>query len=73
MAESLAYMKYVCKYHVVFTPKYCRKIICHQLRADIREIIKDLCKWKGVTIVEGRLIVILEKVCEPIRCESQPC
>ena len=56
MAESLAHTKYVCKYHIVFTPKYRRKIIYHQLRADIREIIKDLCKWKGVTIIEGHLM-----------------
>ena len=56
MAESLAHTKYVCKYHIVFTPKYRRKIIYHQLRADIREIIKDLFKWKGVTIIEGHLM-----------------
>ena len=56
MAESLAHTKYVCKYHIVFTPKYRRKIIYCQLRADIREIIKDLCKWKGVTIIEGHLM-----------------
>ena len=56
MAESLAHTKYVCKYHIVFTPKYRRKIIYYHLRADIREIIKDLCKWKGVTIIEGHLM-----------------
>ena len=56
MAESLAHTKYVCKYHIVFTPKYRRKIIYYQLRVDIREIIKDLCKWKGVTIIEGHLM-----------------
>ena len=56
MAESLAHTKYVCKYHIVFTPKYRRKIIYYQLRTDIREIIKDLCKWKGVTIIEGHLM-----------------
>ncbi|OWV17528.1 IS200/IS605 family transposase [Fibrobacter sp. UWB3] len=56
MAESLAHTKYVCKYHIVFTPKYRRKIIYFQLRTDIRQIIKDLCKWKGVTIIEGHLM-----------------
>ena len=56
MAESLAHTKYVCKYHIVFTPKYRSKIIYNQLRVDIREIIKDLCKWKGVTIIEGHLM-----------------
>ena len=56
MAESLAHTKYVCKYHIVFTPKYRRKIIYYELREDIRQIIKDLCKWKGVTIIEGHLM-----------------
>ena len=56
MAGCLAHTKYVCKYHIVFTPKYRRKIIYFQLRTDIRQIIKDLCKWKGVTIIEGHLM-----------------
>ena len=56
MAECLAHTKYVCKYHIVFTSKYRRKIIYFQLRTDIRQIIKDLCKWKGVTIIEGHLM-----------------
>ena len=56
MAECLAHTKYVCKYYIVFTSKYRRKIIYFQLRTDIRQIIKDLCKWKGVTIIEGHLM-----------------
>jgi len=55
MAESLAHTKWLCRYHIVFTPKYRRKIIYKQIRADIREIIKDLCKWKGVEIIEGHM------------------
>ena len=53
MANSLAHTKWVCKYHIVFTPKYRRKIIYNQLCLDIRTILKDLCKWKGVEIIEG--------------------
>lgn len=56
MANSLAHTKWVCKYHIVFTPKYRRKIIYNQLRADIQIIIKDLCKWKGVEIIEGNMM-----------------
>ena len=56
MANSLAHTKWVCKYHIVFTPKYRRKIIYNQLRADIQTIIKDLCKWKGVEIIEGNMM-----------------
>lgn len=37
---SLAHTKWMCKYHIVFTPKYRRKIIYNQLKADIREMSK---------------------------------
>ena len=57
MANSLAHTKWVCKYHIVFTPKYRRKIIYNQLRVDIRSILKDLCKWKGVEIIEGNCMI----------------
>ena len=56
MTNSLAHTKWVCKYHIVFTPKYRRKIIYNQLRKDIMKIIKDLCKWKGVEIIEGHMM-----------------
>ena len=51
MAESLAHTKWLCKYHIVFCPKYRRKIIFAKLRVSIRDIIKDLRKWKGVEII----------------------
>mgnify|MGYP002680556876 FL=1 len=46
----------MCKYHIVFTPKYRRKIIYNQYRESLREIIKLLCKYKGVEILEGHLM-----------------
>ena len=42
-ANSLAHTKWVCKYHIVFTPKYRRKIIYNQYKESIRDIIKQLC------------------------------
>ena len=56
MANSLAHSKWVCKYHIVFSPKYRRKIIYYQLRKDIQQYIRDLCKWKGVEIIEGKMM-----------------
>ena len=56
MANSLAHTKWICKYHIIFTPNYRRKIIYNQLRRDIRQIIKDLCAWKGVEIIEGNMM-----------------
>ena len=54
--NSLAYTGWMCKYHIVFTPKYRRKIIYNQYKADIRDIIKQLCSYKGVEIIEGHLM-----------------
>ena len=54
MTQSLAHTKWMCKYHIVFTPKYRRKIIYNKYKASIMEILKDLCKWKGVEIIEGK-------------------
>jgi putative transposase len=56
MANSLAHTKWMCKYHIVFTPKYRRKIIYGKIRVDIKDIIKDLCKWKGIEILEGHMM-----------------
>ena len=46
----------MCKYHIVFIPKYRRKVIYNKLRKDIQKYIRDLCKWKGVEIIEGHLM-----------------
>jgi putative transposase len=46
--HSLARTKWMCKYHIVFTPKYRRKIIYNQYKQSVREILKQLCKYKGV-------------------------
>ena len=47
--------KWNCKYHIVFAPKYRRKVFYEEKREDIREIIRTLCKWKGVDIIEGEI------------------
>ena len=54
--NALAHTKWMCKYHIVFTPKYRRKVIYNQYKEDIREIIKQLCSYKGVEIIEGHLM-----------------
>jgi putative transposase len=53
MDKSLAHTKWMCKYHIVFCPKYRRRLIYNRLRKDIVEILKDLCKYKGIEIIEG--------------------
>lgn len=54
--NSLAHTKWMCKYHIVFTPKYRRKIIYNQYKEDLRDILKQLCNYKGVEIIEGHLM-----------------
>ena len=54
--NSLSHTKWLFKYHIVFTLKYRRKIIYNQYRESIKEIIKSLCKYKGVEIIEGHLM-----------------
>ena len=54
--NSLSHTKWLCKYHIVFTPKYRRKIEVNQYKRDIVDIIKRLCKYKGVEIIEGHIM-----------------
>ena len=53
--NSLAHTKWNCKYHIVFAPKYRRKVFFYEKREAIREIIKTLCDLKGVEIIEGEV------------------
>ena len=56
MPHSLSHSKWLCKYHIIFTPKYRRKIIYNKYRESIRDIIKSLCSYKGIEILEGHLM-----------------
>ena len=51
--RSTAHSKYRCQYHIVFAPKYRRKIIYGKLRKDIGEILRKLCEQKGAEIIEA--------------------
>ena len=53
--NSLAHTKWNCKYHIVFAPKYRRKVFYEEKRKAIREILRRLCEWKGVEIIEGEI------------------
>ena len=55
-ANSLSHTKWMCKYHIVFTPKYRRKIIYNQYRDSLGEIFRQLRGYKGVEIIEGHLM-----------------
>ena len=53
--HSLAHTKWNCKYHIVFAPKYRRKVFYLEKREAIREILRKLCQWKVVEIIEGEI------------------
>ena len=53
--NTLAHTTWNCKYHIVFAPKYLRKVFYGEKRTEIREILRQLCQWKGVEIVEGEV------------------
>lgn len=53
--NSLAHTTWNCKYHIVFAPKYRRKVFFGQKRLEIGAILRSLCEWKEVNIVEAEV------------------
>lgn len=53
--NSLSHSKWNCKYHIVFAPKYRRKVFYGEHKAAIGKILRKLCEWKGVNIVEAEV------------------
>ena len=53
--HSLSHTKWNCKYHVVFAPKYRRKVFYGEKKVEIGKILRELCKWKGVNIIEAEV------------------
>lgn len=51
--NSLSHVRWECKYHVVIVPKYRRKMIYGKLRNKLGSVLRDLCKQKGVDVIEG--------------------
>ena len=54
--QSLSHTSWDCKYHVVWIPKYRRKVLYGQLREYLGEIFRDLAKQKECTVLEGHLM-----------------
>lgn len=55
--ESLSHVKWECKYHIVFVPKYRRKAIDGELRQKIGRILRELCEQRGVELLEGHAML----------------
>ena len=54
--QSQAHVKWECKYHVVILPKYRKKVLYGKVRRRIGEILRDLCRQKGIKLEEGKLL-----------------
>ena len=55
--KSLSHTSWNCKYHIVFAPKYRRKAFYGEKRLEIGRILRELCQWKGITIIEAEVCI----------------
>lgn len=56
-ANSLSHTRWDCSYHIIFIPKYRRKIFFKEIRREVGEILRTLCEYKNVELVEGSISV----------------
>ena len=69
--QSLAHTTWNCKYHIVFAPKYRRKVFYKEKRREVGKILRTLCEWKKVKILgQHRTIAEASAVESPIRQET---
>ena len=54
--QSLSHTRWECKYHIVWIPKYRRKILFGQLRQELGQVLRELARQKQIEIVEGHLL-----------------
>lgn len=52
--QSLSHVRWECKYHVVITPKYRKKVFFGKMRRQIGAILRDLCRQRGIELLEGK-------------------
>lgn len=55
--ETLAHVKWECKYHIIFAPKYRKKLLYGQIKKRIGEIFRILSREKKVEIIEGHACI----------------
>ena len=65
-SKSLAHTKWKCQYHIVFIPKYRKKVLYGKLMHDVREILSTLCRYKGIEIVSGAVCIDHVHLCVSI-------
>ena len=53
--NKLSHTSWNCRYHIVFAPKYRRQVFYRGKRVEIGKILRQLCEWKGVEIIEAEV------------------
>ena len=66
--HTLSHTTWNCKYHIVFAPKYRRKEFYEARRLEVGQILRQLCDWKGVNIIEAE--VCPDHICA-VKCSSE--
>ena len=61
--QSLSHTRWDCKYHIVFIPKYRKKLIYGALRKHLGEIFRELAKQRECSVVEGHLMIDQVHMC----------
>ncbi len=54
--QSLSHVRWDCKYHVVIVPKYRKKTLYGRFRHQVGDVLRDLCRQRGVELLEGHLM-----------------
>ncbi|MGN0267982.1 MAG: IS200/IS605 family transposase, partial [Lachnospiraceae bacterium] len=73
MAGSSPHTRYKCQYHVVFIPKYRKRIMYGKIKADVREVLKQLCSYRKIEIVEGAVCADHVHLCLNIPPSEKVC
>ena len=54
--QNLSHVRWECKYHVIIVPKYRKRVLYGKIRRRVGEILRDLCRQRGIEMVEGHLM-----------------
>ena len=65
-SKTLSHTRWKCQYHIVFIPKYRKKVLFGKIRNDVREIIQALCRYKSIEIISGAVCLDHVHLCVSI-------
>ena len=65
-SKSLSHTRWKCQYHIVFIPKYRKKVLFGKIRNDVRDIIQALCRYKSIEIISGAVCLDHVHLCVSI-------